>query len=79
MTWRPIETAPRDGGYILLGGWAGYRRNDRATEGFWRAELESRTGRLRPAGWVASSDMDTPYPIDPTHWQPLPAPPEDEG
>ena len=59
-TWQPIETAPKDGTYVLL-----YepRDDDHAIEvGFYECET-----------WYG---MDHIYSIYPTHWMPLPKPPE---
>ena len=62
--WQPIETAPRTGDDILL--WDGTF----ITCGFWthRKDVVSRT----PSGWV----MDFFTNREPTHWMPLPEPPQ---
>ena len=70
MTWQPIETAPKDGGYILIG-WdysthIGIARWDddqfnRKPRPFWRI-----TGSL-------SVTRDRANQL--THWMPLPEPP----
>lgn len=65
MEWQPIETAPKDGSAILIGGIGGV---DRARWG-WEAPWID--------GWWTDghrSDAEGPD-FTPTHWQPLPAPP----
>lgn len=74
-TWQPIETAPRDGRLILV--------FDRRT-GSPRAGC--RRGRGSMVAWYdlgswQSHELDSPwggsYCPTPTHWMPLPEPPED--
>lgn len=67
MTWRPIETAPKDGTLVLL-------HDPRA------AKRRVKTGSWLPpeAGWAVYGFKDVHGCFfEPTHWQPLPAPPED--
>ena len=63
MTWQPIETAPTDCGELLL----------------WVPDAEAvRIGTYSPGfqgGWHLGW---TPIRIHPTHWMPLPEPPEEE-
>lgn len=62
MEWRPIETAPKDGTAILV----------------WRAHEPGR--ELRRMGidmWVGGCWWNSRRDMQPTHWQPLPAPPKD--
>lgn len=69
--WLPIESAPRDGTEVLLALWDGNNpRNGRVLsvghwhEGMWHNDCpRDKTTELYP----------------PTHWQPLPAPPEEHG
>lgn len=84
--WEPIETAPKDGTDVLLagalgGGW-------RVTVGHWTTDEECRTpigdcgGECRcieydyhDPSWISwDGGFCDPWPA--THWQPLPAPPE---
>jgi len=83
--WRPIETAPRDGTWVMLSG-------GETTEGDYPDELGEE--RKRPViakwerdlddrfiddGWVFcywDGDWRDGY-LHPTHWRPLPNPPED--
>jgi hypothetical protein len=62
--WQPIETAPKDEMFIYY--WP--RRGKRAIGLAYLAK----DGRWR------DSEMDWEKRIDPTHWMPLPAPPEDK-
>ena len=70
--WRPIETAPKDGTNVLL-------------YGRWKGEVSK-----NPEYWdifkaaysfdewvVCDSDIYGPIILDPTHWQPLPKPPQE--
>lgn len=59
MTWQPIETAPKDGEYILIGMHFGHR--------FY----------VQSSFWIASEWAGWDY-RKPTHWMPLPEPPEEE-
>lgn len=61
--WQPIETAPKDGTPVLV-----YDAN-------WCGNMGP---RVTPAGWAPYTDGGGYWPgvTEPTHWQPLPAPPE---
>lgn len=59
--WRPIETAPRDGTMILVGRW---------DQGL--ATVYGDHWAEDPGCWYDSSGL-----FEPTHWMPLPEPPED--
>ena len=62
--WQPIETAPKDGGRILL-----YVPPYGPSCGHYR---ESGWGR-GTSNWYAASVLNKE--AEPTHWMPLPAPP----
>lgn len=69
--WHPIETAPKDGTHVLL-----YRRNPRAAsydEAWWRLDTFVNEYEWGGASWS--------YPTldQPTHWMPLPPPPDDSS
>jgi hypothetical protein len=67
--WQPIQTAPKDGVPIILG-FAGSGAN----EGYWHDGSKNHWGY---AGWYFSDDnILTSKPNLPTHWQPLPEPPQ---
>ncbi len=64
--WQPIETAPKDGRYIIIyGGYSGRT----VTMARWQ-EMQRKNSR-----WQISSGH--PVPRDPTHWMPLPQAPEE--
>jgi hypothetical protein len=69
MEWQPIETAPKDGGPFLA---------------FAASDHHARANYFGIAQW-ADADPDFyntvagwfwPFAIRPTHWRPLPAPPQ---
>lgn len=72
MKWQPIETAPKRGGNVLL--WDG----NRIEIGSWRKDDNERGRKKR---WLLNDYDDfscgmASTPIQPTHWMPLPPPPE---
>lgn len=85
--WMDISTAPKDGAEIIL------RRGARITAGHWMDEKEVLgsefhnngtylgeypTGEVHEARWL-SWDGGFTAEEPPTHWQPLPAPPTQQG
>jgi len=80
--WRPIETAPKDGTRIIVGKHAGYVMAW-ASSAYWfdqppyrhGPKFKGTRGTERRRGWT--DGMDTL--ATPTHWMPLPAPPEGVG
>lgn len=66
MNWKPIETAPKDGAFILAY-W------DEAT---YPHDIENRYEIVRwiNGEWRNENDEDL---IKPTHWMPLPDPPKE--
>lgn len=72
MEWQPIETAPKDGRMVLLAE-SGY-----VECGFWHDGSEC-YGHRGGAGWFSEEDRHnllTARNVHPTHWMPLPAPPQ---
>ena len=61
--WRPIETAPKDGVFVLI------TDGDVVQIGYYEDHLMA---------WRSDADQCRLW-SDPTHWQPLPAPPERAG
>jgi hypothetical protein len=65
--WLPIETAPKDRDLILTDGvYVG--------QGGWITDMDQGAdyeGQLHCAGW-----WSVPGDLTPTHWMPLPAPPD---
>lgn len=83
MDWRPIETAPKDGTWILLGGTAIEAQDwfEPGPEGYpIRSEYGNAEVPMSIARWSEKSwrdQWDDYYgPQCPTHWQPLPEPPQ---
>jgi hypothetical protein len=70
--WRPIETAPKDGTEIILGG---MDFGPPVRTGHWGATSYDRSIKGYRRGWTAHG---LPCGLDPTHWMPLPAPPKRE-
>ena len=73
MKWLPIESAPRDGTTIIVG-------RDMGDFGFVRgtAYFKGSPGAF-VSGWIARGFTDPPGELGlahPTHWMPLPEPPE---
>ena len=78
MAWQPIETAPKDGTQVLIAG--GSVEYDAET-----FPQERPFAGVHIASWCKSSqswsgpygsEYDAQYWHTPSHWQPLPAPPE---
>lgn len=71
--WRPIETAPKDGRFLVFGGtwrgdWSGENQSPRAVM----------IDRDDAAFSVADTEYYGPEIVAPTHWRPLPTPPAEE-
>lgn len=74
-SWQLIETAPTDGTEVrafahsgVFPGWvsAMHATRSRFIDGKWN-------------GWFGDSQGWAPYAPQPTHWQPMPAPPEEKA
>jgi hypothetical protein len=75
-TWRPIETAPKDGTQILVFG------DNEISVAEWRTE-QYVVGKSKYKTWVIphtyQDEQGGEYTCDiPTHWMPLPEPPCNE-
>lgn len=71
MTWQTIETAPKDGTHIMLSD------GERVSLGGWITDIDQGAeyeGQIGMASWW-SVDLG-PNGDCPTHWMPLPPPPE---
>lgn len=66
MEWQPIDTAPKDGTWILT--WA---RDDSACE-FARWEQSYHYRRTVRSGWIVKGRGFSPQ-YAPTRWMPIPA------
>jgi hypothetical protein len=70
--WQPIETAPKDGRDILV-----YARYPKYQEWVGKDEFDS---YIEIACWNGGWRIDAfapPFGNQPTHWMPLPEPPND--
>jgi len=80
--WQPIETAPKDGRTLLLGRFNEFGKW-RTMRGQWMADDYIAEHWEDPegveAGWfedaVEAEDIPNCWPIEPTHWMPLPKAP----
>ncbi len=80
--WKPIESAPQTGRTLLLGYWNSHGKW-RTVRGQWMSaeyigrEWEDPDGV--EAGWfetaVEADDEPNCWPVNPSHWQPMPVPP----
>lgn len=70
MDWKPIDTAPMDYGVVLLYQPAGPGTAEAVGQGH-RTDLHEHAHNK----WVFQA---TQYLAEPTHWMPLPAPPQKE-
>ena len=68
MDWQPIETAPRDGRFLV---WLADEQV--MTVGAYRA-VDRDTPDERVVAWLPEFDVGAFWHI-PTHWMPLPPPP----
>jgi hypothetical protein len=80
QTWRPIESAPRDGTVIDL-----WSCGERVADASWGRPTYGPRGADGYAipGWVVEDDYDCDGPVnnlvrDATHWRPLPATPSED-
>ena len=73
--WRTIDSAPKCWTKPVI--LCSQMRN--VGEGWYRKPEPHELDRWEE-GWVFSADPNVPEPyLNPTHWQPLPAPPEQEN
>lgn len=82
MTWQTIESAPKDGTFILLHCPDGQLESGAVTIGAYWKELErENNGRFSRGRWDRWLGMDADLSssrCEPTHWMPLPSPPQRE-
>jgi hypothetical protein len=73
--WQPIESAPKDGTWFLA--WSGtIFQGGLVTKAKWDADLTAKKPRpmwTYAESWIGRHHMKL---HQPTHWMPLPAPPE---
>jgi hypothetical protein len=86
MKWRPIDTAPRDGTPILVAGgtyvddgpstWAIRYPFTGVRIAYWDATPDATGDYECWNGGPSGSSYDAEFWHEPTHWMPLPDPPE---
>ena len=70
--WQPIASAPKDGKHVLATWARTWKQNSPHIEACYYVKERPRFGY-----WAYAYDGDAPPKNDqPTHWMPLPAPPE---
>lgn len=77
ISWKPIETAPKDGTWILIyGGCIGDELDNRIVTAYWDDDESS----VYDPCWRSFSEDAGVYgafhDTEPTHWMPLPHPPK---
>ncbi|MFD4837696.1 hypothetical protein ACFWP0_09315 [Achromobacter sp. NPDC058515] len=80
--WKPIESAPKTGRTLLLGYWNSHGKW-RTVRGQWMSAEYIGQEWEEPddveAGWfetaVEADDVPNCWPVNPSHWQPMPAAP----
>ena len=89
FSWRPIETAPDEGRFLVFGGTFVHEVSDMDNAPDVPIFLVSGRRNLDSAFWslfkvatyvfdVADNEYYACQVVDPTHWMPLPEPPEEE-
>jgi len=76
--WRPIETAPKDGRFVMLHVPRGLESGTVTVGAYSRHEKRAEHGRFLKGQWDGWLGMDADVMsswCEPTHWQPLPDPP----
>lgn len=76
--WQPIETAPKDGEYVIVSYGAGF-----VTQACYTTAIDASNGNWEDReGWFVYIADDAVYsdsflesPVQPKHWMPLPKPP----
>jgi hypothetical protein len=80
--WQLIESAPKDGTFVLLHVPEGLETGVVTVGAYSRFEpRDDETGRFKRGNWDGWLGMDADIMsswCEPTHWQPLPAPPSQE-
>lgn len=78
MDWQPIDSAPKDGRFVLLHVPHGLDCGVVTVGTYWKETDRGDDGRFLPGNWDGWLGMDSDILsswCEPTHWMPLPAPP----
>lgn len=73
--WMPIETAPRDGSWIML--WRSSRQRMDDNLKYLESHGTSHIGKYQDNKWIAYPGEFNNF--QPSYWQALPAPPTNPG
>ena len=76
--WRPIETAPKDGTFVILHVPEGLESGQVTIGAYWKSEDRAASGRFMKGHWDGWLGMDADILsswCEPTHWMPVPEPP----
>ena len=76
--WQPIETAPKDGTFVLLHCPSGLETGAVTVGAYWKADERKPDGRFAKGHWDGWLGMDADCLsawCEPLHWQALPKPP----
>lgn len=82
QTWQPIASAPRDGRFVLLHVPVGLESGEVTVGAYWKSDERAANGRFKPGNWDGWLGMDADVMsswCDPTHWMPLPPPPDPDN
>jgi hypothetical protein len=74
MTWQDISSAPKDGTWILL--FEASMEMPVSIGAYNRFEIRGENGKFIPGEWGMAEWDGLPSHCSPTHWMPLPDPPE---
>lgn len=76
--WQPIETAPKDGSFVLLHVPSGLETGAVTVGAYWKNDEREDNGRFKRGNWDGWLGMDADIGsswCEPTHWMPLLKPP----
>jgi hypothetical protein len=80
MSWQPIKTAPKDGTAVLVHRniWPGTKSGFSEECNGYNTYVAQWWGDEEGGEWICYMDLPSEprLPIEPTHWQPLPYPPD---
>ena len=69
MSWQPIETAPKETSVLIYGFWEGELHAKEDQREIWKAHF------AYDKWWIEGGEFYAQHVISPTHWMPLPEPP----
>ena len=78
MTWQPIGTAPKDGTQVLVSGPATGKLSATGNSAVSVARWDGFEWKATVSGWEVWDDSQMGQ-AQPTHWMPLPPPPDVSG